>query len=108
QSLALNVLSDDQQRFAAARNLLEQWKKILHRRDLLLVNQDHRVFKNGFHALGIGYKVWGKITAVELHTLDDFESRLESAGFLNSDDAVLTDLAHRFGDQVADRRVPVG
>src|SRR6185503_12866695 len=57
QRFALNIFGDDQQRLAASRNLLEKRKQVLHRGDLLLVNEDYRVFENCFHTLGIGYEV---------------------------------------------------
>ena len=42
---------------SASRDLLQKRKQILHRRDLLLVNEDNRVFKDRFHPLGIRHEV---------------------------------------------------
>src|SRR5207244_4141517 len=46
--------------------------------------------------------------AVDPHARDDLERGLHALGFLNRDDAVLADLLHRFGDDVADRVIAVG
>ena len=43
-----------------------------------------------------------------MHTLDDFQFGLQPFGFFNSDDAFLTDLVHRAGDDAADGLVIVG
>ena len=75
QRLALDVLGDDEQRPAGARHLLEQRQQVLHRADLLLVDQDERVLEHDFHALGIGDEVRREVAAVELHALDDVERR---------------------------------
>ena len=45
QGFALDVLSDDEQRLAALGDLLEQREQVLHRADLLLVDQDLGVFQ---------------------------------------------------------------
>ena len=108
ERLALDVLRDDQQRPTEARHLLEHRQQVLHRRDLLLVNQDDRVLEHDFHALGVGHEVGREIPAVELHTFDDVERGLERLGLFDRDDAVLADLVHRFSDDLADRRVAVG
>src|SRR5208282_6929434 len=57
QGFAVDVFGDDDQRTAALGNLLEQRQKVLHAADLLFVDEDDGVFKNGFHALGIGHEV---------------------------------------------------
>src|SRR4030095_3125010 len=46
QRLALDVLSDNEQRPAHTRDLLQHGEEILHRTDLLLVNKDHRILQN--------------------------------------------------------------
>src|SRR5207249_8106620 len=53
----LNVLSDDQQRLAHFGRLFEQRQQILHRADLLLVDQDVHVLEYAFHTLRVGHKV---------------------------------------------------
>ena len=108
QRLALDVFRDDDQGLPGLRGLLEHGEQVLHRRDLLLVDEDVGVFKDDFHPLGVGDEVRREVAAIELHALDDFERRLEATRLFNRDDAVLADLLHRLGDDLADRRVVVG
>jgi hypothetical protein len=91
-----------------AGHLLEQRQQVLHRADLLLVDQDDRVLEHDFHALGVGHEVGREVAAVELHALDDLERGLHRLGLFDRDDAVLADLLHRLGDDRADRLVAVG
>ena len=108
ERLAVHVLRDDDERTAAARDLLEQRQQVLHRADLLLVDQDDRVLEHDFHALRIGHEVGREVAAIELHAFDDVERRLHALGFLDRDDAVLADLLHGLGDDLADGLVAVG
>src|SRR6185503_18893226 len=48
QRLAVDVLGDDEERLAGARDLLEQRQELLHVRDLLLVDEHERVLEDGF------------------------------------------------------------
>ena len=82
QRFALDVLGDDHQRLADLGDLLEQGKQVLHRADLLFVDQDAGVFEHGLHALGIGDEVGGEVAAVELHAFDHFERGLHGLGIL--------------------------
>ena len=108
QRFTFDVFRDDEQRAAEARHLLEHRQQILHRADLLLVDQDDRVLEHDFHALGIGHEVGRQVAAVELHAFDDLERGLERPRFFDRDHAVLADLVHRVGDDLADRLVVVG
>ena len=108
QSLTLDILGNHEERAALLGNLLEDGQKVLHRADLLLVEKDHRILENRFHPLGIGHEVGGEVTTVEHHALDDFEGGVETLGLFNGDDAVLADLLHRLGDDLADLGVVVG
>ena len=74
-------------------------------RDLLVGDQDVRVVELGFHRLGVGDEVGADVAAVELHTLDVLGLELQALGLFDGDDAVLADLLHDLGDQVADLRV---
>jgi hypothetical protein len=80
QRFTLDVFRDDQQRTAEARHLLEHGQQVLHRRDLLLVDEDDRVLEDDFHPLRVGHEVGREVAAVELHALDDVERRLERLG----------------------------
>jgi hypothetical protein len=108
QRFTFDVFRDDQQRTAEARDLLEDRQQVLHRADLLLVDQDDGVLEHHFHALRIRHEVGRQVAAVELHAFDDVERRFERAGLFNGDDAVLADLFHRFRDDLADGLVGVG
>src|SRR5262249_28100639 len=107
QGFALNVLGNDQQRLAVLRDLLEQGKQVLHRADLLFVDQDVSVLEYGFHALRIGYEVRRQVAAVELHAFHDFQLRLERLRLFHRDDAVFANLLHGFGNDAADGLVVI-
>ncbi len=89
-------------------HLLQHREKILHGRDLLVVDEDHRVLEHRLHALRIGHEVRRQVAAVELHPLDRLERGLQPLGLLDGDHAVLADLLHGVGNQVADLLVGVG
>ena len=73
QRLTLDVFRDDEQRPAGLCDELEHRQQILHRADLLLVDQDDRILEHDFHALGIGDEVRREVAAIELHAFDDLE-----------------------------------
>ena len=75
ERLTLDVLGDDEQRLAALRDLLEHREQVLHRRDLLVVDQDVGVLEHRFHLLRIGDEVRREVAAVELHAVDRLERR---------------------------------
>ena len=102
EGFAFDVFRDDEQRLAELGNLLQHRKEVLHRRDLLVVDEDERTLEDDFHLLWIGDEVRRQIAAVELHTVNCLQRRLEALGLFNGNDAVLADLLHRFRDQVAD------
>src|SRR5438034_3778196 len=108
QRLTLDVLGDDHQGAAALGHLLEERQELAHVGNLLLVDQDVRVLQHALHAFGVGDEVWAEIAPIELHPLDDLEGGLEALRLLDGDDAVLADLLHRLGDDLADGLVVVG
>ena len=108
ESFALNVLRDDQQRLAATSNLLEQGKQILHRADLLFVDQDVGIVQGYFEALGVGDEVGAEVAAIKLHAVDCLETGVHGLRLFDGDDAVLADNLHGMGDDVADLLVAVG
>ena len=73
ERFTLDVFRDDEQRAPHARHLLEHRQQILHRADLLLVDQDDGVLEDDFHPLGVGHEVRREVAAVELHALDHVE-----------------------------------
>ena len=108
QGFAFDFLGDDHERTALAGNLFQDGNQIAHGRDFLLMDQDERIFHNGFHAIRIGDEIRRQIAAVELHTFDEFQFGLHRLGFFDGDDTVFADLFHRFRDQRSDRLVVVG
>src|SRR5579859_3635501 len=107
ERFALDVFRDDQQRLAALRDLLEQREQVLHRADLLFVDQDVGVLQGNFHPLRIRHEVRRQIPAIELHAFDDFQLGLERLRLFNRDDAVLANFLHRLGNDLADGLVVV-
>src|SRR5438445_624975 len=67
QSLAFQVLGDDEKRLPGPRDLLEQRQHVLHHAELLLVDDDDGVLQHHFHPLRIRHEVGREIAAVELH-----------------------------------------
>ena len=108
QGLALDLLGHDEQGPAHAGHVLEQGQEVLEVRDLLLVEEDEGLLEDALHPLRIGHEIGRQVAAVELHALDRLHRGLEALGLLDRDDAVLADLVHGFGDDLADRQVVVG
>src|SRR5580698_3971900 len=103
-----DVFGDDEQRLAGLRDLLQQRKQVLHRTDLLFVDQDVGVVNRNFHPLRIGNEVGRKIAAVELHAFHDFKLSLQRLRLFDGDDAVFANLLHGLGNDLADGLIVVG
>src|SRR5215471_3001948 len=108
ERLALDFLGDDQEGLALLGDLLEDREQVLHVRDLLLEEENLGVLEDALHPLGVSDEVGREVAAVELHSLDHFQRRLEALGLLDGDHAVLADLVHRLGDDPSDLGVVVG
>src|SRR5260370_16036872 len=108
QGFAIDILGDDQQRLAHFGRLFEQRQQVLHRADLLFVDQDADIFEDALHAFRICDEIRREVSAVKLHAFDYFEGGLHRLGFLNGDDAILADLLHLFADDAAHLLVRVG
>ncbi len=105
QRLAVHVLGDDHQRGARICDLLEHRQDIADRRDLLVGDQDVGLVELGLHALLVGGEVGRDIAAVDLHALGVFLLEGDALALLDRDHAILADLLHHLGDQVADLAV---
>ena len=79
QSLALDVLGDDDQRLAGLHHRFEHRQHRLQRGELLLVDEDVGVLELGDHLLGVGDEIGREIAAVELHAFDDVEFGLDGS-----------------------------
>lgn len=108
ESLAINVLSNDEERAALGGSGLEGGENVLKNRDLLLGKEDQRLFEFDLLGLGVSDKVGRDVAAVEAHTLSDLELVLSGLAVLDGDDTLLTNLLHGLGEQVADGLVTVG
>ena len=106
-SLAFDVLGDDDQRLARLHHRLKDGEHRLQAGELLFMQEDVGVLELGQHLLGIGDEVGGDVAAVELHAFDDFDFGLHRLGFLDGDHAFIADLLHRLGDHAADGGVAV-
>ena len=82
-------------------DLLQGREHVAHRGDLLVGDEDARVVDGSLHALRVGEEVRGDVAAVDLHALDVLGLVAEALAFLDRDDAVLADLLHDLGDEVA-------
>src|SRR5699024_9925960 len=113
QSLALDVLGDDQQWLAGLHDLLQQWEQILDVGDLAGDQEDVRILQDSLEALHVGGEVTGGGALGEADTLGDLELNAESVGLLDGDDGILVQLAaadgvHGLGDLCTDGRVSCG
>src|SRR5690625_388680 len=108
ERLTFDVLCDHEQGSTRLSDLLEHGKKILHRADLLVVDQHVGVLEDGLHAVRVGHEVGGKVAAVELHAFHDVERRFGTLSLFDRDDTVFTHALERIGDQLTNCRVAVG
>ena len=97
--------ADDQRRLALLDGLLEGREHVLDARDLLVGDEDERVVEDRFHAVGVGHEVRRDVAAVELHALGVFLLEAQALALFDGDDAVLADLVHDLGDDLADFRI---
>ena len=104
--LAYSTVSQLGYMFLAMGVGVKQRQHVLQAADLLLVDEDVGVFEDGFHRFGVGHEVRREIALVELHAFDDVEGGFDRLGFFDRDGAVLADLVHRVGDDLADRACP--
>ena len=108
QGLAVHFLADDQDRLAGLQHAFQHGNEVLVRGDLLLVDEDVGIFELALHLLRIGDEVGRQVAAIELHAFDELVVGLHRLAFLDGDDAVLADLVHGLGDDLADGGVVVG
>ncbi len=78
QSLAFDVLGNDEQRTAGLHDCLKHGQQRLQVRQLLLVDQDVGIVEIDAHLLGIGDEVGRDIAAVELHAFHGLQARSQA------------------------------
>ena len=88
-------------------NLLEHRHHVFDVADFLFVNEHVGVFKDDFHAGRIGHEVRRQVAAIELHAFDPLLFGLKALAFVDGDDSVFANLAHRIGEKVADFAIVV-
>jgi len=108
QRLALHVLGHDEQRLAGLGHRLEHRQQVTDVGDLLVVQEDEGILQLAGHVLLVVDEVGREVAAVELHALDHLELVLEPRALLDRDHALLADLLHGLGDDLADGLVGVG
>src|SRR5882757_5906225 len=108
ESFAFDVFRNDDERLAGLHHGFQQRKQFVQVGELLLVDQDVGVIEFDAHLVGVGDEVGRDIAAVELHAFDDIEFGLEGLRFFNRDDALVADLLHGVGEELADFGVAVG
>mmetsp|Transcript_16921 Transcript_16921/g.39082 ORF Transcript_16921/g.39082 Transcript_16921/m.39082 type:complete len:311 (+) Transcript_16921:528-1460(+) len=108
QSLAFDVLGNDQQRALALDDGFQNWDKLLQTADLLFHQQDVRIFQYRGLGLGIGDEVGADVSAFEFHSFDDFQFVVQSLTVLNGDDTFLTNSFHGIRDKGSNFSVRVG
>src|SRR5450756_583103 len=108
ESLAFDVFSDDNERLAGLHDGFQERKQLVQVGELLLVDQDVGVVEFDAHLVGVGDEVGRDVAAVELHAFDDIEFGFQRLGFFNRDDALVADLLHGVGEELADFGVAVG
>ena len=102
ERLTVDVLGDDEHGLALLDALLERREHVGDAGDLLVGDQDERVLEDRLHPIRVGHEVRREVAAVELHALGVFLLETEALPLLDGDDAVLADLVHHLGDDLAD------
>lgn len=108
QSLALDVLGDNDEGTAELLGGLQSGEDVLDGGDLALGKQDQRLLELDLGGLGVGDEVGGDVATVELHALGDLELVLNGLALLDGDDTLLADLLHGAGQELANVHIAVG
>jgi len=107
ERLALDVLGDDDKRLRGLDYRFEQRQELLQARQLLFVDQDVGVIHLNAHLVSVGDEIGRDVAAVELHAFNHFELGLQGLRFLDGDHALVADLLHRIGEELADFGIAV-
>ncbi len=108
EHFALDVLGNHQQRAFGLGDFLQQGHQLGDRADLLFVDEDVGFVELADHLVLVGHEMGRKIPAVELHTFDEFDIRLEALARFDGDDAVAADALEGLGHDLANFAVVVG
>ena len=102
QRFAFDVFGNDQQRLAGLGNGFEHGQQFADVGDLLLADEDQRVFQLDLLVLLVVDEVGRQVATVELHAFDHVQLVFEAGTVFNGDHAFLANLVHRGGDDFAD------
>src|SRR3990172_8410797 len=108
QRLALAVVADDHQILGHLERPLQHGQQVVDGGQALIGDEDVGVVDDRLHALRVGDEVGGDVAAVYLHPLDELRLQADALPLLDGDDAVLADLLHDIGDDIADLLVVAG
>ena len=108
QSLAVDVLSHDEQRCALLLDSLKDRQDVLDGGNLVVSHEDVRIVQLSGESLVVGCEVRGNVTLVKLHTLNSVDVDAEGLGLLNGDDAVLANNVHSVGNLATDDWITCG
>ena len=102
EGFAINILSNYKQRLTITSNWLKNWHKIFHCRNFLVCNKNVRIFKNCLHFIRISHKICRNITSVKLHTFNNLHLCSCTFSLFYSDNTIIFNFLHCFGNQLAD------
>ena len=108
QSLAVDILSHDEQRCALLLDSLKDRQDVLDGGNLVIGHEDVRIVQLSGESLVVGCEVRGNVTLIKLHTLNGVDIDAEGLGLLNGDDAVLADNVHSVGNLATDDWITCG
>ncbi len=108
ERFTVDVFGDDEQRAADLDDLLERREHVRDGRDLAVGDEDPRIVEDGLHAIRVGHEVGRDVASVELHALGVFLLEAQRLALFDGHDAVLADLVHDLGDDLADFRIRGG
>lgn len=107
EGFAFDVLSNDQEGSVFLHGVFQEVEDALEVSDLLFSDQDVWVFEIGLLGLHVGGEVWGDVSSIESHTLDEFDLVLEGLSVLDGDGSVFSNLLHEFRNELSDLSVSV-
>ena len=106
--MPLDLVGDDDELLAGLYDFLEYGQNLLNIANLLVGDKNIRLVENRLHFIGVGNHVGGDISSVELHALDYLAVGFRCFGFFNGNDAILGNLLHSLGYELADNLVAGG
>ena len=108
QSLAVDVLGDDQQRLAGLHDQFGDVYDVLLGAQLAGGQQDVRFFEHCGLIFGVGHEVRGNVALVETHAFGEVQIQAETVVVLNGHNTILANLVQRLSDLLADFRIGCG